>query len=57
MTSSKTPHAVDQANLREWLGEQSRKFGFDGLRITDTHLGVASERLNKWLAEGRHGQM
>jgi epoxyqueuosine reductase len=57
MTSSKTPHAFDQANLREWLGEQSRKFGFDGLRITDTHLGVASERLNKWLAEGRHGQM
>ena len=57
MTSSKTPHAFDQANLREWLGEQSRKFGFDGLRITDTHLGVASERLNKWLAEGQHGQM
>jgi epoxyqueuosine reductase len=57
MTSFKTPHSLDQANLREWLGEQSRKFGFDGLRITDTHLGVASERLNKWLAEGQHGRM
>jgi len=57
MTSSKTPHSFDQTNLREWLGEQSLKFGFDGLRITDTHLGVASERLNKWLAEGQHGQM
>jgi len=57
MTSSQIPNSVDQANLREWLSEQSRKFGFDGLRITDTHLGVASERLNKWLAEGRHGQM
>jgi epoxyqueuosine reductase len=62
MTSSKTPHSVDQvsvdqANLREWLGEQSQKLGFDGLCITDTHLGVASERLNDWLAEGRHGQM
>ena len=57
MTSSQIPNSVDQANLREWLGEQSRKFGFDGLRITDTHLGVASERLNKWLAEGQHGQM
>lgn len=62
MTSSKTPHSVDQvsidqANLREWLGEQSRKLGFDDLRITDTHLGIASERLNEWLAEGRHGQM
>ena len=62
MTSSKTPHStdqvsVDQAQLREWLGEQSKKLGFDGLRITDTHLGIASERLNDWLAEGRHGQM
>jgi epoxyqueuosine reductase len=57
MTSSKTPHSFDQTNLREWLGEQSLKFGFDSLRITDTHLGVASERLNKWLAEGQHGQM
>jgi epoxyqueuosine reductase len=57
MTSSQIPNSVYQANLREWLGEQSRKFGFDSLRITDTHLGVASERLNKWLAEGQHGQM
>jgi len=62
MTSSKTPHSsdhvsVDQDQLREWLGEQSKKLGFDGLRITDTHLGIASERLNDWLAEGRHGQM
>jgi len=57
MTSSKMPNPVDQANLREWLGEQSRKLGFDGLRITDTHLGVATERLNEWLEEGRHGQM
>ena len=57
MTSSKMPNSFDQTNLREWLGEQSQKLGFDGLRITDTQLGVASERLNEWLAEGRHGQM
>ena len=57
MTSSQIPNSVDQANLREWLGEQSRKLGFDDLRITDTHLGVATERLNDWLAQGRHGQM
>lgn len=57
MTSSQIPNSFDQTNLREWLDEQSRKLGFDGLRITDTHLGVASERLNEWLAEGRHGQM
>jgi epoxyqueuosine reductase len=48
---------MDQANLREWLDEQSHKLGFDGLRITDTHLGEASERLKEWLAQGRHGHM
>jgi epoxyqueuosine reductase len=57
MTSSQMPNLLDQANLREWLGTQSRKLGFDGLRITDTHLGLASERLNEWLEQGRHGQM
>ena len=62
MTSSQTPSSVDQASvdhthLREWLGKQSKELGFDDLRITDTHLGIATERLNEWLAEGRHGQM
>jgi epoxyqueuosine reductase len=62
MTFAKTSHSVDlvpidQVKLHEWLGEQSRVLGFDDLRITDTHLGIASERLNDWLAEGRHGQM
>lgn len=57
MISSQISNPVDQASFREWLGEQSRKLGFDDLRITDTHLGVATERLNDWLAEGRHGQM
>ena len=57
MTSSQILNAVDQANLREWLDEQSRQLGFDGLRITDTHLGTASERLQEWLEQGRHGRM
>ena len=57
MTSSKIPNSVDQANLRKWLDDQSRNLGFDGLRITDTHLGAASERLHEWLEQGRHGQM
>nr|WP_215303774.1 tRNA epoxyqueuosine(34) reductase QueG [Polynucleobacter sp. AP-Jannik-300A-C4] len=51
------PSAVDQTHLREWLDEQSRQLGFDGLRITDTHLGSATERLHEWLEQGRHGQM
>ncbi len=57
MTSTQMPSAVDQAHLREWLDEQSRQLGFDGLRITDTHLGLATERLREWLEQGRHGQM
>ncbi len=57
MTSSQIPNPVDQTNLREWLDEQSRVLGFDGLRITDTHLGSATKRLHEWLEQGRHGQM
>ena len=57
MTSSQIPNSLDQANLREWLDEQSRHLGFDGLRITDIHLGSATERLREWLEQGRHGQM
>lgn len=57
MTSSPILNPVDRANLREWLDEQSHQLGFDGLCITDTHLGSATERLHNWLEQGRHGQM
>lgn len=48
---------LNEPELRAWLGEKAAELGFDALRITDTDLGPASERLRKWLAEGRHGQM
>jgi epoxyqueuosine reductase len=51
------PSAFDETELRSWLSNKAAEFGFDGLRITDTHLGQASERLQAWLAEGRHGRM
>lgn len=57
MPSSSTSSQLDDANLRAWLLAQAKLFGFDGMRITDTHLGLATERLNEWLLEGRHGQM
>jgi epoxyqueuosine reductase len=57
MSSDPFMSAPKLANLRKWLDEQSKTLGFDSLRITDTQLGSASERLNEWLAEGRHGQM
>ena len=56
-SSPNSANSLDQLKLRAWLGEQAESLGFDGLRITDTHLGLASERLQEWLAEGRHGHM
>ena len=57
MSLSINPDSLNEASLRTWLGEQATKLGFDGCRITDTHLGVATERLQEWLAQGRHGNM
>ncbi len=55
LDTSLTPS--EDSNLRNWLGEEAAKLGFDQLRITDTYLGSANERLQEWLAEGRHGAM
>ena len=57
MTFSTSPPSSVESNLRNWLGEEAAKLGFDQLRITDTYLGSASERLKQWLADGRHGAM
>ena len=57
MTLSANFSTLDESKLRAWLGEMAVELGFDGLRITDTHLGSATERLQEWLAEGRHGHM
>ena len=57
MPSESISHLPDGSSLRDWLRDQAGYFGFDDLRITDTQLGPASERLQEWLAEGRHGNM
>ena len=57
MSLSANPQSLDESDLRDWLDDQAKALGFDGLCITDTHLGLAPERLQKWLHEGRHGQM
>lgn len=57
MTLSASIASSEESNLRNWLGEEAAKLGFDQLRITDTDLGLANERLQQWLAEGRHGSM
>jgi epoxyqueuosine reductase len=57
MSLSSSRPTLNEAQLRNWLSEEARQLGFDQLRITDTYLGSASERLQQWLAEGRHGAM
>jgi epoxyqueuosine reductase len=57
MTFNPSLSSAEESNLRNWLGEEAAKLGFDQLRITDTYLGSANERLQQWLAEGRHGAM
>ena len=57
MSLSANPQPSDESNLRDWLISQALALGFGGLRITDTYLGPATERLQEWLAEGRHGKM
>ena len=57
MTFNTSLSSTEESNLRHWLGEEAAKLGFDQLRITDTYLGSASERLKQWLADGRHGAM
>jgi epoxyqueuosine reductase len=49
--------AVTGPGFRAWLDQESLALGFDRLRITDTDLGQAPERLRTWLAAGYHGEM
>ena len=55
--SSSQALAEDAASLRKWLGVKAVELGFDDLRIADTVLGDASQKLQEWLAAGRHGHM
>jgi epoxyqueuosine reductase len=57
ISSSRQASAEDATLLRGWLRAKAVEFGFDDLRITDTVLGDASQKLQEWLAEGRHGHM
>ena len=55
--NSATLDAVTGPDFRAWLDHASLALGFDRLRITDTNLGLAPERLRAWLAAGHHGEM
>ena len=51
------PDAIISSDFRAWLDRESSALGFDRLRIADTDLGLAPERLRAWLAAGHHGEM
>lgn len=54
---SVAPDAITGPDFRAWLDSQALALGFDRLRIADTDLGLAPERLRAWLAAGYHGEM
>jgi epoxyqueuosine reductase len=54
---SAAPSTIIGPDFRAWLDHEAVVLGFDRLRIADTDLGQAPERLRAWLAAGYHGEM
>jgi len=54
---SAAPDTILGQEFRAWLDHEALELGFDRLRVTDTDLGQAPERLQAWLASGYHGEM
>lgn len=48
---------LDYGALAVRIKEWGQALGFQGVGISDTHLGVAEAHLLQWLAEGHHGTM
>ena len=59
MTQEKitTATSVDWIQDISWIRDAARSLGFGDVRISDTDLSQASERLKEWLKAGRHGDM
>ena len=47
----------DWSALAAKIARWGRELGFQEVGIADTELSVAEERLQRWLAAGRHGEM
>jgi epoxyqueuosine reductase len=47
----------DFARLARDIAQWGRDLGFQEIGIADTELGEAEDRLQRWLAAGRHGDM
>ena len=59
MTQQKitTATSVDWIQDISWIRNAARSLGFGDIRVSDTDLSQASERLKEWLKAGRHGDM
>ncbi|SNC61713.1 tRNA epoxyqueuosine(34) reductase QueG [Polynucleobacter victoriensis] len=59
MTQEKitTAISVDWIQDISWIRDAARSLGFGDIRVSDTDLSQASERLKEWLKAGRHGDM
>jgi len=56
--TKRSPHAgLDYAELAGLIKQWSSELGFEQAGITDTDLGRAEQRLQRWVADGRHGDM
>jgi len=52
-----TATSVDWIQDISWIRDAARALGFGDIRVSDTDLSQASERLQEWLKAGRHGDM
>jgi epoxyqueuosine reductase len=48
---------TDLASLKQELAALAAGRGFDALGVTDVALGTDAAHLERWLAQGRHGEM
>ncbi len=59
MTQQKITTATSEDCIQDisWMRDAARALGFGDIRVSDTDLSQASERLKEWLKAGRHGDM
>lgn len=57
MTQQKITTAASLIQDISWMRDAARALGFGDIRVSDTDLSRASERLREWLKAGRHGDM
>jgi epoxyqueuosine reductase len=48
---------VEAAELSAWIKRQAHELGFQLVGIAPAVIGLGADRLARWLADGRHGEM